>query len=221
MNQLQFQFYIKLARRTYREIVQQVEGECIAHSSVALRPHSEYARTEQEKIANCRLVYTLSRGYHFVMPSKNPFGERLPKQCIQVVRNRASVGFTTRDIIRFNGEWQRNRRRDELISDRLACAEADILDRSGTKVDELLSSLRSYLPSLYNLIEFIGQLDFFCSLASYAVKIGGGKSPTFCERVVCALAIRSITVGLFSSANFRRPDDRQAGQASDSRLRCE
>lgn len=58
---------------------------------------------EQERTPNCRLNYTFARGYHLILHTKHPFGQRLHEDCIQVVRNRASVCFTTRELIKYNG----------------------------------------------------------------------------------------------------------------------
>lgn len=63
----------------------------------------ELENEEQSGIPNAEIVFNLSRGYHYNLQHNDPFNVRLPSHCIQIVRNRASVSFTTRDLIKYNG----------------------------------------------------------------------------------------------------------------------
>lgn len=64
---------------------------------------SEYAEKEREEIPSAQLNYSQSRGYHFSLHTKDPFSAKLPPYCIQVVQNKSSITFTTRDLIKYNG----------------------------------------------------------------------------------------------------------------------
>lgn len=64
----------------------------------------ELQTEEQTGVEGAVLAFNHTRGYHYNLPSNDPLSVRLPNNCIQVVRNRSSISFTTRDLIKYNGE---------------------------------------------------------------------------------------------------------------------
>uniref|UniRef100_A0AC34GRZ2 DNA mismatch repair proteins mutS family domain-containing protein n=1 Tax=Panagrolaimus sp. ES5 TaxID=591445 RepID=A0AC34GRZ2_9BILA len=131
---------LDLARKTYTELVDSIKTIGIE---------------EQEKVQGCTLTYSFSRGYHLSLTAKDPLTVQLPPHYIQIMRHRASVTYTTRDLIRYN--------------DRLKQSENEILFKSNILVDQLINEIRQLLPALYHVTEFLTQLDFITALGSYSV----------------------------------------------------
>ncbi|KAF7634374.1 DNA_MISMATCH_REPAIR_2 domain-containing protein [Meloidogyne graminicola] len=144
---------LDMARRVYTELVEHV---------------MEYAEKEREEIPSAQLNYSQSRGYHFSLHTKDPFSAKLPPYCIQVVQNKSSITFTTRDLIKYN--------------DRLIQSETDILQISNQILDQLIVNIRAYLPSLYKSSELISLLDCYASLACYSSKTRTVR-PTFSDYI--------------------------------------
>uniref|UniRef100_A0AC35FNI5 DNA mismatch repair proteins mutS family domain-containing protein n=1 Tax=Panagrolaimus sp. PS1159 TaxID=55785 RepID=A0AC35FNI5_9BILA len=119
---------LDLARKTYVELVDSIK-------TIGLE--------EQEKVQGCVLTYSFSRGYHLSLTAKDPLTVLLPQHCIQIMRHRSSVTYTTRDLIRYN--------------DRLKQSENEVLFKSNILVDQLI------------VVEFLTQLDFIAALGSYSV----------------------------------------------------
>uniref|UniRef100_A0A915A031 DNA mismatch repair protein MutS core domain-containing protein n=1 Tax=Parascaris univalens TaxID=6257 RepID=A0A915A031_PARUN len=150
---------IDLARRAYEEMLADVE---------------EKAKEETANLADAKLVYTAQRGFHYSIGIADPLIElRLPSMFIQVVRHRASISCTTRELIKYN--------------DRIAVAVDEIMVNSNAVVVGLLSQIRASIGYLYSVVEVISTIDFFASLAMYAMKTPTVR-PSFSE--ANALVIR-------------------------------
>uniref|UniRef100_A0A915N0D3 DNA mismatch repair proteins mutS family domain-containing protein n=1 Tax=Meloidogyne javanica TaxID=6303 RepID=A0A915N0D3_MELJA len=132
---------LDMARRVYQELVERV---------------MEYAGHEREEISGAQINYSQSRGYHFSLHTKDPYSVKLPNYCIQVVQNKASITFTTRDLIKYN--------------DRLIQSECEVLQMSNLVLEQMIMNIRVYLPSLYQCAELISLLDCYTSIAYYSNK---------------------------------------------------
>uniref|UniRef100_A0A183BPD1 JmjC domain-containing protein n=1 Tax=Globodera pallida TaxID=36090 RepID=A0A183BPD1_GLOPA len=86
-----------------------------------------------------------------------PYSINLPQQCIQVVFNKASLTFTTRDLIKYN--------------DRLLQSENEILQKSNLVLDQLIASIREYIPALYKCAELVSLFDYYAALACYCSRV--------------------------------------------------
>ncbi|VDM24478.1 unnamed protein product [Toxocara canis] len=150
---------IDLARRAYEEMINDAE---------------EKAKEDTAKLPDAKLVYTAQRGFHYSVPCADPLSVlKLPPEFIQVVRHRASVSCTTRELIKYN--------------DRIAVAVNEIMLSSNAIVVGLLSQIRASIACLYNVVEVISNIDYLISLAMYAMKTFTVR-PTFSE--ANALVIR-------------------------------
>ncbi|KAL7074713.1 hypothetical protein ACQ4LE_006059 [Meloidogyne hapla] len=132
---------LDMARRVYQELVERV---------------MEYAEHEREEISGAQINYSQSRGYHFCLHTKDPYSARLPNYCIQIVQNKSSITFTTRDLIKYN--------------DRLIQSESEVLQMSNLVLDQMIMNIRTFLPSLYQCAELISLLDCYTSIACYSNK---------------------------------------------------
>ncbi|KAI1700843.1 mutS domain V domain-containing protein [Ditylenchus destructor] len=145
---------LDLARRAYQELQLQIH---------------DIGNQEQQIFSNVELVYSQSRGYHLKVNATDPCTLKLPPQYIQVIMNKTSLSFTTRNLIKSN--------------DRLRQSENEILIKSNLVLDQLIAGIRGYLPALYNVIECISLIDFFAALATYSAKVKGVR-PTFGEQLL-------------------------------------
>uniref|UniRef100_A0A914IC35 DNA mismatch repair protein MutS core domain-containing protein n=1 Tax=Globodera rostochiensis TaxID=31243 RepID=A0A914IC35_GLORO len=133
---------LDLARRTYQELVARIV---------------EFGAVEINDIPGAQLCYSQSRGYHFSLHANDPYSINLPQQCIQVVFNKASLTFTTRDLIKYN--------------DRLLQSENEILQKSNLVLDQLIASIREYIPALYKCAELVSLFDYYAALACYCSRV--------------------------------------------------
>uniref|UniRef100_A0A914CRA4 DNA mismatch repair proteins mutS family domain-containing protein n=1 Tax=Acrobeloides nanus TaxID=290746 RepID=A0A914CRA4_9BILA len=133
---------LDLSRRAYQELIVHL---------------TQVAASEIAQIPGAQLNYSFSRGYHLTLNAAEPYSVNLPSQCMHIVRNRASVTFTTRSLIKYN--------------DRLIQAETEVLMKSNHVVVQLIESIRKFLPALYNAVEYISFLDFITSLAVYSATV--------------------------------------------------
>uniref|UniRef100_A0A914M4T0 DNA mismatch repair proteins mutS family domain-containing protein n=1 Tax=Meloidogyne incognita TaxID=6306 RepID=A0A914M4T0_MELIC len=140
---------LDMARRVYQELVERV---------------MEYAGHEREEISGAQINYSQSRGYHFSLHTKDPYSVKLPNYCIQIVQNKASITFTTRDLIKYN--------------DRLIQSECEVLQMSNLVLEQMIMNIRVYLPSLYQCAELISLLDCYTSIAYYSNKTKTGSFHT-------------------------------------------
>uniref|UniRef100_A0A7E4UUR5 DNA_MISMATCH_REPAIR_2 domain-containing protein n=1 Tax=Panagrellus redivivus TaxID=6233 RepID=A0A7E4UUR5_PANRE len=134
---------IDLSRKAYTELLDDVHA---------------MAAEEQVRIPGITLTYAFTRGYYFSLTCKDPLTMQLPEKCIHIIRNRASVTFTTRDLIKYN--------------DRLIQAESEILFKSNIFVDQIVASIRALLPALHLVIEFMTHLDMMTALGAYSTIAG-------------------------------------------------
>uniref|UniRef100_A0A914IC51 DNA mismatch repair protein MutS core domain-containing protein n=1 Tax=Globodera rostochiensis TaxID=31243 RepID=A0A914IC51_GLORO len=133
---------LDLARRTYQELVARIV---------------EFGAVEINDIPGAQLCYSQSRGYHFSLHANDPYSINLPQQCIQVVFNKASLTFTTRDLIKYN--------------DRLLQSENEILQKSNLVLDQLIASIREYIPALYKCAELVSLFDYYAALARTTITL--------------------------------------------------
>ncbi|KAL3088612.1 hypothetical protein niasHT_023230 [Heterodera trifolii] len=133
---------LDVARRTYQELVARIV---------------EFGTAHQKEIPGAQLCYSQSRGYHFALHANDPYSINLPSHCIQVVFNKASLTFTTRDLIKYN--------------DRLLQSENEILHKSNLVLDQLIGSIREYIPALYKCTELVSLFDYYTALACYCSKV--------------------------------------------------
>jgi DNA mismatch repair ATPase MutS len=133
---------------------------------------SEYTEHEKEEIPGAQINYSQSRGYHFTLHTKDPYNVRLPSYCIQIVQNKLSITFTTRDLIKFNGLIFLIR---YTFLDRLIQSESELLQTSNLVLDQMIANIRDYLSSLYQCAELISLLDCYTSIACYSSKTRTGN----------------------------------------------
>uniref|UniRef100_A0A183EQJ1 MutS_IV domain-containing protein n=1 Tax=Gongylonema pulchrum TaxID=637853 RepID=A0A183EQJ1_9BILA len=80
---------IDMLRRGYDELLQDTQ---------------ETAEEDKKELPQARLIFTANRGFHFSIPFADPVAKvELPDHFIEVARHRASISFTTRSLVRYNG----------------------------------------------------------------------------------------------------------------------
>lgn len=95
---------LDLSRRAYQELIVHLTRMFSFWSSRSLEQDIlEVAASEIAQIPGAQLNYSFSRGYHLTLNAAEPYSVNLPSQCMHIVRNRASVTFTTRSLIKYNG----------------------------------------------------------------------------------------------------------------------
>ncbi|KAE9548385.1 hypothetical protein FO519_008399 [Halicephalobus sp. NKZ332] len=130
---------LDLARKAYTELTNDI---------------AQLATEEGEKVPGSSITYSFSRGYHFSLTSKDPLSVHLPPHCIQIVRHRASLTYTTRDLIKYN--------------DRLNQSESEVLFKSNIIIDQAISEIRHMLPALHHVVEILTHLDLLTALGIYS-----------------------------------------------------
>ncbi|PAV86421.1 hypothetical protein WR25_24458 isoform D [Diploscapter pachys] len=127
---------LDLARRTYEELLNDI-------------------RENFSSKDNVRIAFSISRGFHFVWVCRDPLRAILPPIFIREVRNRASITFTSRNMIRYN--------------DRVEQAVAEVMIATNVIALDILEQIRPLVACLYRAMDTISTIDFVCSLAMYSV----------------------------------------------------
>uniref|UniRef100_A0A183CK87 DNA_MISMATCH_REPAIR_2 domain-containing protein n=1 Tax=Globodera pallida TaxID=36090 RepID=A0A183CK87_GLOPA len=118
----------------------------------------EFGAVETNDIPGAQFVPTPSPAVTTSsLHANDPYSINLPQQCIQVVFNKASLTFTTRDLIKYN--------------DRLLQSENEILQKSNLVLDQLIASIREYIPALYKCAELVSLFDYYAALACYCSRV--------------------------------------------------
>ncbi|PAV62041.1 hypothetical protein WR25_00557 [Diploscapter pachys] len=134
---------LDLARRTYEELLNDIRVQ-----------ESELQENFSSK-DNVRIAFSISRGFHFVWVCRDPLRAMLPPIFIREVRNRASITFTSRNMIRYN--------------DRVEQAVAEVMIATNVIALDILEQIRPLVACLYRAMDAISTIDFVCSLAMYSV----------------------------------------------------
>ncbi|CAB3405305.1 unnamed protein product [Caenorhabditis bovis] len=134
---------LDVARKAYLELLEKVE---------AISEEEIFEKFEENSV---RLSYSLTRGFHYTLVTKNAQNVIIPKMFLDVTRNRSTVTFSSRKIISAN--------------DRISQVAAEIFLASDIVVSDLIEIIQHTLPVLYYAMDALSTIDFLCSLASYSV----------------------------------------------------
>ncbi|WKY00838.1 hypothetical protein Q1695_015118 [Nippostrongylus brasiliensis] len=132
---------LDVARRAYEELLRDVKAQ-----------ESELAESLPNQ--NVRLAFSAARGFHYVWICSNANSVSLPSGFINITRNRTSVTFSSRNLIRCND------RIDQSIS--------EIMIATDAVVQEIIREVRPLVAILYHLMECIATTDMLCSFAVYS-----------------------------------------------------
>lgn len=132
---------LDVARRAYEELLQDVRTQ-----------EMELAQYLPEK--NTRMAFSASRGFHYLWVCSHPTTVSLPPIFINVTRNRTSVTFTSRNLLRYND------RIDQSIS--------EIMIATDVVVQYVITNVRPLIAALYHIMDAIATTDVLCSFAVYS-----------------------------------------------------
>ncbi|GMT17142.1 hypothetical protein PFISCL1PPCAC_8439, partial [Pristionchus fissidentatus] len=105
---------------------------------------------------NVQLAYSASRQFHYVWITQEANRVAVPHNFINIVRNKASLTFSSRHLMRFN--------------DRIEQSVCEIMLESDDVISEAIDSIRPHVEVLYTLIDTLSTLDFLCALVVYATE---------------------------------------------------
>uniref|UniRef100_A0AC35U8Z6 DNA_MISMATCH_REPAIR_2 domain-containing protein n=1 Tax=Rhabditophanes sp. KR3021 TaxID=114890 RepID=A0AC35U8Z6_9BILA len=115
----------------------------------------ELSKEELPLVSGGKLVFNQSRGFHYSVSIVDALKQIvIPSNFLNVTKNKTSVLFTSRQMLR--------------LKDRLDLIASEILVASDAIVNNLLNNLRKNISCLYNVAEFISQIDFLSSMAFYS-----------------------------------------------------
>ncbi|KAK5980389.1 MutS protein him-14 [Trichostrongylus colubriformis] len=132
---------LDVARRAYEELLRDIQNQ-----------EEELHKHLPER--NTRLAYSASRGFHYVWVCGNPSTATLPPIFINVTRNRSSVTFSSRNLLRYN--------------DRIEQSISEVMIATDIVVQNAIKEIRPLIAVLYHVIDFIATIDMLCSFAVYA-----------------------------------------------------
>ncbi|CAI4232721.1 unnamed protein product [Auanema sp. JU1783] len=133
--------HLDVARKAYEELYRDIERQ--AYETEKYLPGE-----------NTRLAYSAARGFHYLWVCKNASTVKVPSFFTNEVRNRASITFTSRNLIRYN--------------DRINQSVAEVMFSSGSIAEEITEKICHLIPGVYKVIDFLASCDYLCSLALYA-----------------------------------------------------
>ncbi|VDM59157.1 unnamed protein product [Angiostrongylus costaricensis] len=113
---------LDIARRAYEELLRDIEAQGIFDAilllcfcvrialiqSVMQGNYLKSSETSEEELSthfpgeNTRMAFSTSRGFHYVWVCRDAGSVVLPPVFINVVRNRSSITFTSRNLVRYN-----------------------------------------------------------------------------------------------------------------------
>ncbi|KAK6023182.1 MutS domain V protein, partial [Ostertagia ostertagi] len=126
---------LDVARRAYEELLQKELSEHLPEQ-------------------NTRLAYSASRGFHYVLVCGNPSTVTLPPIFINITRNRSSVTFSSRNLLRYN--------------DRIEQSVSEVMIATDIVVQTAIKEIRPLIAVLYHIMDSIATIDMLCSFAVYA-----------------------------------------------------
>ncbi|EYC42618.1 hypothetical protein Y032_0524g2921 [Ancylostoma ceylanicum] len=132
---------LDVARRAYEELVRDIQSQ-------------EEVLAKYLPGQDTRLAFSTARGFHYVWVCGDAGTVSVPSVFINIMRNRSSLTFTTRNLLRYN--------------DRIEQSISEVMIATNVVVQEVIKEIRPSIAVLYHVMECLATTDFLCSLAAYA-----------------------------------------------------
>ncbi|VDM71371.1 unnamed protein product, partial [Strongylus vulgaris] len=132
---------LDVARRAYEELLRGVQEQ-------------EKELTKYLPGQDTRLAFSKARGFHYVWVCGDAGTVEVPSIFVNVVRNRSSLTFTSRNLLRYN--------------DRIEQSISEVMIATNVVVEEVIKEVRPSIAVLYHVMDCLATTDFLCSLAVYA-----------------------------------------------------
>ncbi|RCN28721.1 MutS domain V protein [Ancylostoma caninum] len=132
---------LDVARRAYEELVRDIQAQ-------------EEDLTKYLPGQDTRLAFSTARGFHYVWVCGDAGTVSVPSVFINIMRNRSSLTFTTRNLLRYN--------------DRIEQSISEVMIATNVVVQEVIREIRPSIAVLYHVMDCLATTDFLCSLAAYA-----------------------------------------------------
>uniref|UniRef100_A0A0K0D446 MUTSd domain-containing protein n=1 Tax=Angiostrongylus cantonensis TaxID=6313 RepID=A0A0K0D446_ANGCA len=136
---------LDIARRAYEELLRDIEAQ-------------EEELSTHFPGENTRMAFSTSRGFHYVWLCRDASSVVLPPVFINVVRNRSSVTFTSRNLVRYN--------------DRIEQSLSEVMIATDLVVQHVIKEVRPLIAVLYHVVDCLSTTDMLCSFAVYAFNKG-------------------------------------------------
>ncbi|XGW18916.1 hypothetical protein V3C99_003038, partial [Haemonchus contortus] len=151
---------LDVARRAYEELLRDIQTQRKSCSLISPFQFSPVRTIYEEELSvhlphqNTRLAYSASRGFHYVWVCGNPTTATLPSVFINITRNRSSITFSSRNLLRYN--------------DRIEQSVSEVLIATDAVVQAAVKEIRPLIAVLYHIMDSIATIDVLCSFAVYA-----------------------------------------------------
>uniref|UniRef100_A0A8R1HYB5 DNA_MISMATCH_REPAIR_2 domain-containing protein n=1 Tax=Caenorhabditis japonica TaxID=281687 RepID=A0A8R1HYB5_CAEJA len=134
---------LDLARQTYEELVSQVEQT--GAREIAEHFHNNPA---------VRLSFSQQRGFHYTLVTRQAESVTIPRNFMEVFRNRNTVTFNSRSVIAYND------RLEQVVSEMFLASDVIVCD--------MIELMQPVIPVLYYAMDALSTIDFLCGLATYS-----------------------------------------------------
>ncbi|KAL6728391.1 hypothetical protein Aduo_010169 [Ancylostoma duodenale] len=176
---------LDVARRAYEELVRDIQAQ-------------EEELTKYLPGQDTRLAFSSARGFHYVWVCGDAGTVSVPSVFINIMRNRSSLTFTTRKLLRYN--------------DRIEQSISEVMIATNVVVQEVIKEIRPSIAVLYHVMDCLATTDFLCSLAAYAFNRDTVR-PKFGDSIIISegrhpLLDYSMGDSVVSNDTYLSPDSR-------------